>query len=274
MIKRFLVVLLYFLGIRILGTEQNTAFSVILQKDTSIQDPVIPNAVLIYHTTNSDNNLRSIKSNGLRSADGIFIGPYTLIGFIKDRCPELFIMDDPGWRNLVDRFYNKSKPAFFDQTSVIYFKPEEPGVKEVASIAIKVNPYKTYVYNLDHRRNAMLQRPEEDKLYRNSRVLLADYLRYLRKAEQMVIDRPDVMVLLDPETAEPFYLEKDDPRTNRVKINGQWVNYKGIGCQQYNAEVIVGTTCIPPRNLIFLNDKITLCPCSMPVINKANYFKR
>ena len=62
---------------------------------------------------------------------------------------------------------------------MIYFKPEEPGVKEFANIAIEVDPNTTYVYNMEHRARAWQQNSEEYRLYRQSRVLLADYLKYL-----------------------------------------------------------------------------------------------
>ena len=111
-------------------------------------------------------------------------------------------------------------------------------------------------------------------MYRQSKVLLSDYLRYLKEAKNMVEDRPDTMVMLDPETAKPFYLEKNDPRIKQVKVDGQWVEYNGIGCGCYNAEVIVEKTCIPPRKLKIINDKICRGPCSTPVVNKVDYFKK
>jgi hypothetical protein len=235
--------------------------------------------VWIYHTTASEANLRSIKRNGLRSVEGALLRPLSFIRCCKEIRPELTTKDCLGYylENLDMCLKNKSALGFADQFSVIYFKPEEPGVKESANIAIKVNPYTTYVYNLDHRGHAYYQRPEEDELYRKSRVLLADYLKHLETAKKMVEERPDVMVLLDPETAEPFYLEQNDPRMHQVKINGQWVEYagkEGIGRASYNAEVIVNTTCIPVRKLMFINDKISSCPSSTPVINKTDYFKR
>lgn len=225
--------------------------------------------VFIYHTTASAVHLASIKRSGLCSGWGAVFKPFAFVQYCKEYdsrcstqdCFEKYLM------NLHMVIQTKKALGFADQFSVIYFKPEEPGVKESANIAIKVNPDTTYVYNMEHRATAWQANPDADALYRKSRVLLSDYLTYLEEAKKMVLVRPDLEVQLDPETARPFYLEHNDPRRKQVKINGQWVESKGIGCSVYNAEVIIPKRCIPLRKLIFLKDDITRYSSSTPVEN-------
>lgn len=226
--------------------------------------------VLIYHSTCSNLSLESIKKIGLVSRDSVIEYKDHWIDFCQKESPGRTQEDCLyHYQAMINDLaeYNKTALGFADQVSVIFFKPEEPGVKESANFAIEVDPNKTYVYNLQHRGRAYKRDPEEDRLYRQSRVLLSDYLRYLEEAKQMVLARPGVEVRLDPETARPFYLESNDPRKKQVKVDGKWVEYTGIGCSAYAGEVIVTQRCIPPCELILLRDEINQFPYSMPVVN-------
>ncbi len=231
--------------------------------------------VRIYHVTSSFKHLENIKKFGLCSGFGACYNSESFISLCQSfyptwpvsKCRQL----QQEQRDMV--LQSRKSKGFADQMSVIYFKPEEPGIKETANVAIEVDPNSTYVYNMEHRAQAWQQNPKADALYRKSRVLLADYLKYLKEAEAMVLQNPNLEVQLDPETARPFYLEKNDARKQKVKINGEWVEYKGIGAQIYNGEVIVETTCIPSKDLIFLNDTIFSCPRSTPVRNNPENLK-
>ncbi|MCX5924403.1 MAG: hypothetical protein NTZ68_03205 [Candidatus Dependentiae bacterium] len=216
--------------------------------------------VLIYHTVKDETALKSVKQNGLYCSFGLMSRPW----LNKKLHPDLSYMQlTKGTLSFLAYYaYQKmnKKLGFSDQWDVVYFKPEEPDIKTIANFAIQVDPNSTYVYNLNYRGGIDYDSTDEyqetDKLYRQSRVLLSQYLKYLDEAKQMVAARTDLEVQLDPETACPFYLELNDPRKNQVKINGQWVENEGIGCSNYSGEVIIARSHIPACELIPVQDNI------------------
>ena len=210
---------------------------------------------LIYHSVSNKEALDNVKKHGLYSALGFFTSPKMLLDYKKKEnlsYSEMFTMP---FLMLFNHWYrNFKKLGFEDQLNVIYFKPEEPGAKEIANFALPVDPNTTYVHNLNYRTGVCEFNDEcqnEDRLYRQSRVLLSDYLKYLKEAEQMIKSRPDLEVQLDPQTAHPFYLTKD---STEKKV--------------YSGEVIIPRWHIPASELIPVQDTIGRWEDINPVRNK------
>ncbi|MBI2353257.1 hypothetical protein HYV11_03400 [Candidatus Dependentiae bacterium] len=72
---------------------------------------------------------------------------------------------------------------------------------------------------------------EQERLYQQSKVLLSDYLKYLKEAENMKKLRPDLAVQLDPQTARPFYLKLDDTRVHYP--------HDGLATEVYSGEIAI-----------------------------------
>lgn len=99
------------------------------------------------------------------------------------------------------------KSLLADQYHVIYFDPVNRHNDPSNTVAITVDPNKTYCYNREFR-------PDNNQEgYNRSRILLAIYLSNRRKAEEMWNNRePGQVVIFNPHTSDPFYVRADDKR--------------------------------------------------------------
>ncbi len=148
------------------------------------------------------------------------------------------------------KFEQLKKIGGFIDTDQIFFAPEESFIGKHGHIGIFVDPDKTYVFNMSYKDTAkpeiyhdknllpVLQTridiSQRNKKYKQSKVLLATYLESLKKAEQMQHDDPNKLVLLDEQTAEPFYTDLSTDLSSMYP---------------YIAEIPFNTDFIPPTAL-------------------------
>ncbi len=178
--------------------------------------------VPVYHRIGKNGTVESIKKHGLLNWHTLF--EKGLIDFAADI-----------W-------------LFPDHDKVIYFDPH-PSMKIYSDIAYLVDPSTTYVYNREHRYYRNLG------YYQGSQILLKDYLESLEKAEQLKksLMQDDGLVVLDHITSKPEVLTPED-LSRLIKIQEHNTSYK-TKLTGYLPEVIIATQCIPPEQLIFLNNK-------------------
>ena len=152
---------------------------------------------MIVHGTSNEDSLNSILTKGLLSRRKL--AEFRLGRYYQEAAAKEAI--EKG-----DHF--KKKFGALDSQQ-IFFAPKESQVVEDGNVGILVNPNKTYVFNMSYKAKADPADIDLDQ-YKKSKILLSTYLQQVKEAKKMQEAQPDKEVVLDPQTAKPFYIDRSD----------------------------------------------------------------
>jgi len=186
--------------------------------------------VTIYHALGRHVTVKSIKEHGLLSYRELFKRRLT---------PTQVNPNELDQRLLSDSYDN------------IYFDPIWMMSSNTSKnrVGYQVDPNTTYVYNQEFRAD------DNPHKYNSSRVLLATYLANVAKSKKMKKNAPaGQVVIFDPFTSEPFYVDVNDERNDDAELLYFDRNKLQTRHYLYLAEITIKKPCIEPKNLIFFDD--------------------
>lgn len=212
--------------------------------------------VPIYHFTWSKENEKSIKQYGLRSQEGFLKGK----SLTQERIPVCDLFANEMYRRgassdeEIEQLRNqcfenlkkmeKVESLFREWDQTFFTLDKEIGdVTCEPHVLMMVDPHDTFVYNSQFK--TPLQpgetREQRERLYFESRMSLADYIKLKEVAECMRERFPGHKVYHDPLTGEPKYvLEEENEKKYRMGTPNLYIS-----------EIPYRTHCISPDRLEF-----------------------